>query len=272
MACVLTSAPVKTPEASVPCALVTGASSGIGRAYARAVHARGQRVLLVARRRERLEDLSRELGGPQQARALALDVTAPDALARLEAELVACQWHVELLINNAGAGDTGRFQEQDEARLRQIVELNIQSTMLLTRRLLPGMLARRQGAIVNVVSNGAFQPVPFLAVYAATKSFVLSLSEALAEELRGTGVQVQALCPGLTDTEFFDVARTTSDLWVNRLPRLSPEAVVRASLRGLARRRLRVIPGFNDRVMAALVPFVPGALVRRIAASLYRPR
>lgn len=229
-------------------------------------------MLLVARRLDRLEELARELGGAQQAVPLALDVTAPDALARLDSALTARHWHVELLVNNAGAGDTGRFQEQAEDRLRQMVELNIQSVMALTRRLLPGMLARGQGAIVNVVSNGAFQPVPFLAVYAATKSFALSFTEGLAEELRGTGVQVQALCPGLTDTEFFDVAHTTSELWVNRLPRLSPEAVVRASLRGLARRRLRVIPALNDRLMAALVPFAPRALVRRVAASLYRPR
>jgi hypothetical protein len=256
---------------TLPCALVTGASSGIGRAYARALHARGERVLLVARRLDRLQELSNELGGAQQARALALDVTDPDALARLEAELAAARWHVALLINNAGAGDTGRFSEQDAARLRQIVELNVQSLMALTRHVLPGMLARHQGAIVNVVSNGAFQPVPFLTVYAATKSFVLSFSEGLSEELRGSGVQVQALCPGLTDTEFFEVARTDSDLWVNRLPRLTPEAVVRASLRGLARRRVRVIPGLGDRVMAAAVPFVPGSWVRRIAASLYRP-
>ncbi len=252
--------------------MVTGASSGIGAAFARALHARGELVVLVARRAERLERLAAELGGPQQALPLTCDVTAADAAACLEAFVAEHGLHVELLVNNAGAGDTGPFHEQDEARLRGMVELNVTALLLLTRRLLPGLLARGRGSIVNVVSNGAFQPVPFLGVYAACKSFVLSFTEALATELRGTGVQVQALCPGLTDTEFFEVARTGPRLLVNRLPRATPEAVVRASLRGLKRGRLRVVPGWLDWINMFLVRVLPGALVRRVSALLYLPR
>lgn len=254
------------------CAVVTGASSGIGAAFARALHARGEQLVLVARREARLSKLADELGGPERPIVVALDLADPDAPGKLEAALGAHGLHADFLVNNAGWGDTGPFAQQEEARLRGMIDVNVTALVLLTRRVLPGMLARGRGRIVNVVSTGAFQPVPYLGVYSATKSLVLSFTEALASELAGSGVQVQALCPGLTDTEFFDVARTDTRLLVNRLPRLSPEAVVRASLRGLERRRLRVVPGFMDRVNAGLVRVLPGALVRRTAAQLYRPR
>lgn len=263
---------MQTEVATQPCAVVTGASSGIGATFARALHARGQRLVLVARRVERLERLAAELGGPTPPAVVPLDVAAADAPERLEAALRERGLHVDLLVNNAGLGDTGPFVEQDAARLRAMIDVNVTAVMLLTRRLLPGMLARGRGAIVNVVSTGAFQPVPFLNVYSATKSFVLSFTEALATEIAGSGVRVQALCPGLTDTEFFDVAHTDARMLVNRLPRHTPEAVVAAALRGLERGRLRVIPGWLDWLNAGLVRVLPGALVRRAAASLYRPR
>lgn len=260
------------PSTTRPCALVTGASSGIGAAFARALFGRGERLVLVARRAERLARLSAELGGAEPPLALPLDLAEATAPERVQAALQRHGLHVDLLVNNAGSGDTGPFALQDEARLRAMIDVNVTALTLLTRRVLPGMLERGRGRIVNVVSTGAFQPVPFLNVYSATKSFVLSFSEALATEVAGRGVQVQALCPGLTDTEFFEVARTDAELLVNRLPRLSPEAVVRASLRGLERGRLRVVPGWSDRLNSQLVRFLPGALVRRVAAQLYRPR
>lgn len=260
------------PDSTRPCALVTGASSGIGAAYARALHARGERLVLVARRGARLEALARELGGAEPPLALACDVAAPDAAGRIEAFLAEHGLHADLLVNNAGSGDTGAFHEQEEERLKAMVDLNVTALMVLTRRLLPGMLRRGRGRIVNVVSTGAFQPVPFLGVYSATKSFVLSFTEAVATEIAGRGVVVQALCPGLTDTEFFEVARTTPALLINKLPRMSPEQVVRASLRGLDRGRVRVVPGLMDRVNAVLVRLLPGALVRPVVAKLYCPR
>ena len=176
------------------------------------------------------------------------------------------------MVNNAGSGDTGPFLEEELARVRGMIDLNARSLVETTHRFLPAMVARGKGRIVNVVSNGAFQPVPYLNVYAATKSLVLSFTEALAVELAGSGVRVQALCPGLTETEFFGAARTGERLLVNRLPRMSPEDVVRASLRGLDRGRLRVIPGLSDRLLAALVRVAPRGLAARVASQLYRPR
>jgi uncharacterized protein len=157
-------------------------------------------------------------------------------------------------------------------RLRAMIDLNARALVELTRRFLPAMVERRRGGIINVVSNAAFQPVPYLNVYAATKSLALSFTEGLAVELKGSGVTVQALCPGLTETEFFEAARTGERLLVNRLPRMTPEAVVSASLRGLDRGRLRVIPGLSDRALAALVKIAPRGLAARVAAQLYRPR
>lgn len=252
--------------------LVTGASSGIGAAYARALARAGRRVVLVARRADRLEALAAELGGPERAVTIPADLAAPGGPARLCEELGRRQLPIGLLVNNAGSGDTGAFADQPIDRLSAMIDLNCRSVVELTRLLLPAMLARRSGAIVNVVSTGAFQPVPYLAVYAASKSLVLSFTEALATELSGSGVRVQALCPGLTETEFFEVARTAPGMRVNRLPRARPEAVVAASLRGLRTGRLRVFPVLADRFVAGLVRFLPGALVRGTAAGLYRER
>lgn len=253
-------------------ALVTGASSGIGAAFARALRARGERLVLVARRAERLERLAGELGGEAVAASIPLDLAEPGGPARLESELARRGFAVDLLVNNAGVGHTGRFQEQPLERLLAMIDLNARALVELTRRVLPAMVRRRRGRIINVVSNGAFQPVPFLTVYAATKSLVLSFTEGLATELAGSGVRVQALCPGLTETEFFEVASTGEGLLVNKLPRMSAEEVVACSLRALDRGGLRVIPGLQNRLLATLVRFLPGGLVRTVAARLYRPR
>jgi short-subunit dehydrogenase len=254
------------------CALVTGASSGIGACFARALNARGHKLILVARREDRLELLSRELGGADVAIVAPVDLAGPDGPGLLQARVEALGLSVDLLVNNAGTGDTGPFVDEPLDRLRAMIDLNARALVELTHRFLPAMVARRSGGVVNVVSNAAFQPVPYLNVYAATKSLVLSFTEALAVELRGSGVTIQALCPGLTETEFFEVARTGERLFVNRLPRMRPEAVVAASLRGLDRRRLRVIPGLADRALASLVKIAPRGLASRVAAQLYRPR
>jgi len=253
-------------------ALVTGASSGIGSAFARALRARGERLVLVARRADRLEALAQELGGSDVAAVIPMDLAEPGGPARLQAEVDRRGLGVDMLVNNAGFGDTGPFLEAPIERLLGMIDLNARALVELTRRFLPGMIARGRGRIVNVVSNGAFQPVPYLAVYAATKSLALSFTEALASEVRGTGVRLQALCPGLTETEFFEAARTGKELMVNRLPRMSPEEVVACALRGLDRGRLRVIPGLPNRLLAAVVRISPRGLARRVAAQLYRPR
>jgi short-subunit dehydrogenase len=253
--------------------LVTGASSGIGVEFARALHARGQSVVLVARRQERLAALARELGGEPRALVLPADLAVEGAADSIRRRLDEQGLAIDGLVNNAGLGLTGAFAQQAPAALRSMCDVNVRAVVELTRAFVPGMLERRRGFVVNVASNAAFQPIPYLGVYAATKAFVLSFSEALATELRGSGVRVQALCPGITATEFLDVSQTSRDLGVRRLPMMTPRQVVDASLDALESGRLRVVVGFANRVLGFLTRrLAPDALARRVAGELYRPR
>jgi hypothetical protein len=227
--------------------------------------------VLVARRADRLAALARELGGPAVVLALPLDLTEPDAGARLQDELDRQGIFVELLVNNAGVGHTGPFLEEPPERIAAMLDLNMRAVVGLTRRLVPAMVARRSGAVVNVVSTSAFQPVPYLAVYAASKAFVLSFTEALASELHGTGVTVQALCPGLTASEYHRTAGTDKVLFT-RTAMMTAPAVVERSLRALDRGTLRVVPGWQNRLVASAQAFVPRSLVRAVAGRLFRPR
>lgn len=254
-----------------PRALVTGASSGIGAAFARALAARGRPLVLVARRRDRLERLAVELGGAEAAVALPFDLAQEGAAGRLRDEVERLGLTVGLLVNNAGLGTTGPFASEPPATTAEILAVDVRAAVELTRAFLPGMLARGSGAVVNVVSMSAFQPVPFLATYAASKSFLLSFTESLSEELRGTGVRVQALCPGLVKTEFQRRAGTDKVAFDRTKPQAA-ELVVEASLRGLEAGRILVIPGWRDRVLVALQRLLPRALVRRAAAQLFRPQ
>jgi len=267
----LTDAPTSVSDRGrAECALVTGASSGIGSSFARALHARGERLILVARRRERLDALAQELGGDPIV--MPADLSAPDAAARLRQEVESRGLAVDLLVNNAGLGHTRAFEQQPIETIRQMLDVNVRALVELTHAFLPAMRARGRGRIVNVASNAAFQPVPQLTVYAASKAFVLSFSEGLAEELRGSGVQVQVLCPGITSTEFLDVAETHSGLLVRRMPMSTPDEVVRASLNGLDRGQVRVVAGFANRVLGFVVQrLAPRGLARRVAGRLYQP-
>ena len=252
-------------------AVVTGASSGIGLAFARALAARGERLVLVARREDRLRTLAGELGGDERALVVALDLSRPDAGQALEDTLRARGVEVDLLVNNAGVGHTGPFHEEPLDRALAMIDLNVRAAVELTRRFLPGMVARGSGRIVNVVSTSAFQPVPWLNVYAASKAFLLFFTEALANELAGTGVRVQALCPGLTESEFHQVSGTDKVAFT-KTPAMPAPAVVERSLRALDRGRLRVVPGWQNRLVVASQRLVPRALVRRVAGELFRPR
>lgn len=253
-------------------ALVTGASSGIGVAFARALKARGERLVLVARRRERLEALASELG-EDPASVLVADLEQANAVEQIAAEVARRGFEIHLLINNAGVGHTARFHEQPSDRIASMLDVNVRAVVGMTRAFLPSMVARGRGHILNVASNAAFQPVPFLTVYAATKAFVLSFSEGLSTELEGSGVRVAALCPGLTRTEFLEVAETHGQgLLVDRMPAMTAQDVVNAALRGLDRGSVRVVPGFSNRTLAAVQGFLPRSWVRRVAGALYRPR
>jgi short-subunit dehydrogenase len=251
-------------------ALVTGASSGIGEAFARELAFRGRPVVVVARRLDRLERLVAEFGGRDRARAIDVDLAPAGGVSRLLGCLESAGLSVDLLVNNAGLGHNGAFSGQPEAALEAMLDVNVRALVALTRALLPSMVARGQGSIVNVASMSSFQPVPYLAVYAATKAFVLSFSEALSVELAGTGVAVQALCPGNIPTEFQEVAGTRGAAYDRQTPATSAAAVARASLDRLA--SPIVIPAWRDRLTVAALRAAPRALVRRVAGSLFRPR
>jgi short-subunit dehydrogenase len=245
-------------------ALITGASAGLGVEFARQLSKRGHRLVLVARRKERLDELAKELG---KARAVALDLSKPNAAAKLMADIEANGEQVELLINNAGFGLIGRFAELDAKRERQMIDLNVGTLTDLCRAVAPGMIRRKSGAILNVASTAAFQPGPKMAVYFATKAFVLSLSEALHEELRPHGIRVTCLCPGPTRTEFGDVAGFGGNGLFDRVAMESPQ-VVKAGLDGLDKNKAVVVPGWVNKLTANSGRFAPRAVVRKIAGAI----
>src|SRR5687768_6264007 len=189
--------------------LITGSSSGIGAAFARKLATLGRNVLLVARSEDKLITLCNELGRISGVRAqyFVLDLNQPDAGTRLFEETRKRQLEIDMLINNAGFGSMGDFARLELANELKMVDLNVNTVVELTHRFLVPMRERKQGTIINVASTAGFQPVPFMATYAATKASVLSFSEAVGEENRPHGIEVLALCPGVTDTNFFEAAR-----------------------------------------------------------------
>jgi short-subunit dehydrogenase len=245
-------------------ALITGASAGLGVEFARQLSKRGHRLVLAARRKERLEELAKELGN---ARAVAIDLSEKDSAARLMADIEANGETVELLVNNAGFGLIGRFAELDSARLRQMIDLNVGALTELCRAVAPAMIDRKSGAILNVASTAAFQPGPKMAVYFATKAFVLSLSEAIHEELKPHGIKVSCLCPGPTRTEFGDVAGFRGNGLFDRVAMNAPE-VVEKGLKGLEANDAVVVAGWMNKVTAASTRFAPRSVVRKIAGAI----
>ena len=244
--------------------LITGASAGLGVEFARQLAGRGQKLVLVARRKDRLDALAAELGN---ARAVAIDLSEAGSIAKVMANSRKAGEHVETLINNAGFGLRGRFAELDAARQREMIDLNVTSLTELCRAVAPGMIERRSGAILNVASTAAFQPGPNMAVYFATKAFVLSFSEALHEELKPHNIRVTALCPGPTKTEFGAVAGFGDKGSFDRLA-ADATSVVRAGLKGLDANRALVVPGWINKVGASSTRFVPRAAVRKIAGAI----
>jgi short-subunit dehydrogenase len=248
-----------------PVALITGASAGLGAEFARQLSARGLRLVLAARRQDRLEALAAELGN---ARAVEIDLGQAGSAGRLMTDIEAAGEHVELLVNNAGFGLKGRFAELDAKRQREMIDLNVGALTDLCRAVAPGMIERKAGGIINVASTAAFQPGPGMAVYFATKAYVLSFTEALHEELKPHGIKVSALCPGPTRTEFGQVAGFGEGR--GALDRYSADAasVVRAGLEALDNNRAVEVPGFLNKVGASSTRFVPRPLVRKIAGAI----
>jgi uncharacterized protein len=247
-----------------PVTLITGASAGLGAEFARQCAARGEALALVARRRDRMEALAAEIGG--NVHVFAADLAKEGAAASLIAELEAEGLSVDTLINNAGFGLAGKFADRPLGRLGEMIDLNCRTLTELCHLVLPAMRERGRGAILNVASTAAFQPGPNMAVYYATKAYVLSFSEALHHELKGSGIKVSALCPGPTESEFGEVADSHSPA----LERMKgpADAVVRAGLRGLDRNKAVVIPGLANKVTAQASRFLTRAAMRRIVGRI----
>jgi short-subunit dehydrogenase len=258
----------------MPTALVTGASSGIGLELASLAAQDGHDLVLVARQRERLETVGRGLAEEYGVRVsvLAKDLSDPSAPAELARELSERAIAVDVLVNNAGAGVYGLFVDTSIDREIEMIQLNVTSLTHLTKLFLAGMRARRKGSILNVSSTAAFQPGPLMAVYYATKSYVLSFSEALANECAGTGIHVTTLCPGPTRTEFQQRAGFQPMSIVKT--RLVPTAseVARAGWEGMKRGKRLVIPGLLNRVLVQAERVTPRRIVAAAARRMQESR
>ena len=255
-------------ESARPVALVTGASAGIGRDLAEVCARDGHDLVLVARRADALLELAKSLEAAYgvSARVFVADLTQPEAPARIVEDLERSKTAVDVLINNAGSGQYGLFQHTAVAEELDTIQINVAALTHLTKLLLPGMLARHRGRILNVASTAAFQPGPLMAVYYASKAYVLHFSEALANELHGTGVTVTALCPGPTRTGFQARAGMNNMLLTSGSMMMESAAVARAGYEGMRRGRRVVIPGLLNKLLTLSVRISP----RRLTAAIVR--
>jgi short-subunit dehydrogenase len=245
-------------------ALITGASSGLGTEFARQFAARGANVVLIARREDRLRELADRLEADHHivATPLAIDLAQPDAAAQVRRALDERGIGIQSLVNNAGFGMKGYLVDADPARVAEMVQVNVATLVALTRELLPDLVRSGNGALVSIASTGAYQPCPNMAVYGATKAFVLSFTEALAYETRDTGLSVLTVSPGATRTEFFDVVGT-ADAAVGRYQ--TTEQVVTRALRELD--RTNTPPSFVSGRLNAMMTKAAGFMPRRVTLS-----
>jgi hypothetical protein len=257
-----------------PLALVTGASSGIGADLARELARHGHDLVLVARRTDPMRSLAEEVKALGAASTvIAADLSKPGAGTALAKELEARGLELDVLINNAGLGAGGPFHESDPSRVSEMLYVNIVTLTELTRALLPGMVQRGRGRIMFVASTAAFQPGPSLAVYSASKAYVLSLGEALSHELRGTGVTVTTLCPGPTRTGFTEVAKTgNSALFESPVAHvMTAVEVARQGYRALAAGKRVHIAGFRNKLVAATGRFSPHIISLPVTEAILKP-
>ncbi|MBG1232622.1 SDR family NAD(P)-dependent oxidoreductase [Aestuariivirga litoralis] len=249
-------------------ALVTGASAGLGVIFAKKLAAQKQNLVLVARRKDRLEALAKELKTAHGVEVFVetADLGEPGAAAKLMKAVAGQKLTISTLINNAGLGTLGNFAEQTPESQTNIVNVNCTSLIELSHAVLPEMIARKSGAILNVASTAAFQAGPKMSIYYASKAFVLSFSEALHDEVKKHGIHVSCLCPGPTRTEFFETAGATQ-IGLAKLAG-SPESVVDTGLKALARNKTFVVTGLHNKIMAQGTRFAPRAVTRTIARVL----
>lgn len=255
-------------------ALITGASGGIGRELARVFAEHEFDLVVVARRQTELETLAEECREQHGAdvHVIPMDLLAPNAPAELAQKLEDESQGVDVLVNNAGLMEMGGFADIGIEQHERLVQLNVAVLTSLTRRLLPAMIERGHGRILNLASTSSFQPVPAMALYAASKAFVLSLSESLSEELKGTGVTVTALCPGVTKTEMYDRAHGEHGI-VGNIPGLflsDAHDVAREGFEACVAGRAVLVPGLPNRLVASAVQFYPRWLVRGVGGIVGR--
>jgi short-subunit dehydrogenase len=257
-------------------ALITGASTGIGRALANQFARHGYDLVLVARNGGALREVERALSGPSgepgkarptSVEVIPLDLAQPHAGSTLAGELTTRGIQIDVVVNNAGFGLQGEFVDLPLERQLEMIQLNVTTLTELTRLLLPGMLARRTGGVLNVASTAAFQPGPLMSAYYATKAYVLSLTEGIAEEVAGRGLKVSCLCPGPTETEFAArAAMTGTNLFKGSV--MNVDEVARQGFDGWNAGRIVIVPGFSNRRGAMVVRLVPRSWVRRIVKRL----
>lgn len=252
-------------------AIVTGASRGIGAEYARALGNRGYPLLLVGRDEERLQQVGENISRDHRVAVTVkcLDLAQAEAAHQLFVTAQQCNTHMAILINNAGFGLYGTFTDMPMSRIRAMLQLHITTVVESTRLFLPHMIERQSGAIINVASVAGFLPIPYMAEYAATKAFLISFSESLAEEVHTSGVTIQACCPGFTETEFHTTAGYRPR---NPLRAQTAEAVVQASLSGLDRKQRHVTIGWQGWVSDIFSRFLPRSMVVRIVGKQVKPR
>lgn len=252
--------------------LITGASSGIGEEFARQLAAENHNLVLVARSEKPLHELCDELMLKHNIMAhyVVLNLTEPGADQKLVEETERHGFEVDWLINNAGFGSIGDFTKLELDRELEMIDLNVSALVALTHRYLKKMRERKGGTIINVSSAAGFQPLPFMATYAATKAFVTSFSEAIGEENRPFGIRVMALCPGSTKTNFFAASKIDKPLTVKG--QHTAEDVVKIGLRAVKNGRTRIVPGVANHIGSILGTFVPTVVTARVMAKTMRSR
>jgi len=262
------------PNHSPETALITGASTGIGRELAKIFAIKGYNLVLVARDEDKLLELAgqvRHHRNDLETRVIVCDLSDASAPESIQETLAAEGVQIDILVNNAGIGCHGAFHEEDHQFMLDLVQINVHTIVNLTHLFIPEMVKRGRGKILNVASTAAFQPGPFAANYYASKAFVLSFSEALAEESRNTGVVVTALCPGLTRSNFHARMGVTN-LGSMESMFMSAEAVARAGFDGLMKGKTIVVPGFRNGLITKMVRFFPRKFIARMVAEMQKRR
>jgi uncharacterized protein len=261
-------------ESFAPAVVITGATQGVGRALAEEFARGGHDLLLVARDKASLETAAEELSSTHhvEVKVLAADLGTEEGCAAVEQALQSFGLYADMLVNNAAMMMAGFFQDEDPAQLRKLVDLDIRAVVDLTRRLLPGMIARRTGGVLNLASVEGFMPVPYQSTYAAAKAFVLSFSRSLAYETMYTGVRVSALAPGTVTTGLHEKAGAEYSRYVQLLPAMTAEQVARIGYRKFMRGRKVIVTGWFNRLGIMAARFTPNLLLVPFMGLLFRVR